>query len=94
MEVLDGLAAVTALVGDHPVALRPNFLSDLAADLQDALRGVRAGRRHEPAEVGGVLGWNHQDVVGRLGIEIAKRDDVVVPEKLPGGDLTPDDLAE
>ena len=87
------LPRLLADVGDHPVAVQPLFLCQLGNDLEDMSHHcavVRGDLRHR-ANVG--LGY-HQEVGGRLGINVIEGVAHVVLVDLAAGDLPGNDLAE
>ena len=94
MQMMYGLAGISAAVADHPVTAGQAFGS---GNLGDHLENVG----HHSAVFGGdaVNGrdvglGDHQNVGGRLGRDIPESQDGLVLVDLGGGDIPCDDLAE
>ena len=93
MQMHDALPCLLADVGDDPVALQPLLLGHLGDDLEHvgnhgAVVAVHLGHR---VDVG--LG-NHQEMGGRLRIDVVERIADVVLVDLAAGDLPCRDLTE
>src|SRR5690606_11411728 len=95
MEMVDGLSALVPRVHDDPVAsigdaLLARDLGGADEELTEQERLLRAGVR----ERANVLDGDHQDVQGRLRIDVAERDDALVPVDDVPRDPALDDSAE
>ena len=87
-----GLARLLPDVGHHPVALQAQFLGHLGDDGEDVGHhgGILRGDLRHRCNVG--LG-NHQEMGGRLGVDVVEGIDRLilidlVGRNLPGGNLT------
>ena len=94
MQMVHGLAAILAGVGDDAVAAGTEAFTDLGCGLKEP-RDLRAVcLRREFGEVFGVLGWDHEHVVRRLRIEIVEGHDVIVAQHFVCRDFFADDLTK
>jgi hypothetical protein len=94
MQMVHGLAAVFAGVGDNAVTARAEAFADLGCGLKEP-RDLRAiGLRREFGQVFGVFGWDHEHVVRRLRVEIVESDDVIVAQHFVCRDFFSDDLTK
>ena len=93
MQVEHALPRLLADVGDHPVAVQALLLRQPGDDLEDVGHHRAVVRRDlgHGADVG--LG-HHQEVGGRLGIDVVEGVADIVLVDLAAGDLPGNDLAE
>src|SRR5579872_6666358 len=96
MQMIDGLAAIRALVDDDAVALplTLEFSADLGGRGKQTGLDLAGGFGVELAEVVCVHDGHDQDVRRRLRTQIVKCDDVLVAQHFTRGNLVPDDLAK
>ena len=94
MQVLHALASVSSNVRDHAIALRQALLGgDLGNGAEDVSQNGSVLLRDRVHRRDVALG-DHENVGGRLGVDVAKRQNRLALKNLRGGNFSPSDLAK